>query len=144
MTFESVDPSPFEVFTGEPVAIYLRERLSEYPGVSESAKVEFIKTVMDVMIVEIKAWMTSGKIPSENQMKDVRWPDGAWQMFKESHLPEWLKKRFPTRWHIETIVTQVSHHFVCPHLVTDSRSSHIQFMATGTPFAARINHSDRY
>jgi hypothetical protein len=140
-------PSPFNTeylqFTAEKVGIYIRERLPDFPGVSESAKVEYYKSAFDGMIAQIQGWLVGGKIPTEPLKKEVRWPDGAWQMFKELHLPEWFKKKFPVRYHTEEFTVQTNHYFVCPHIVTDPREKHIQFMATGTRIASMMHPEDR-
>jgi len=126
-------------FTAEKVGVYIKATLSDFPGVAETAKVEFIKTQTVNMLAQIRAWLVGGKIPSEPQYKVVQWPDGAWQMFKENHLPEWFKRKFPVRWHHEQFVIQTNHYFVCPHVVTDPQARHVQFMATGSPLARNFN-----
>lgn len=132
----------FKMFTAEKVGIYIREKLSDFPGVAESAKLEYYKTQCDGMILTISSWLVGGKIPSESQHKIVRWPDGAWQTFKELHLPQWFKNKFPVRWHTEDFIMYTAHYFVCPHLVTDPQARHVQFMATGTNYAGYGRMSD--
>jgi hypothetical protein len=139
------DSSPFEAFTGEKIGIYMRQSLTEFPAIAESVKLEFIKSqCIDYMIAQITAWCVGGRIPTNEQSKHVRWPDGAWQMFKEVHMPEWFKDKFPVRWHEEEFKVQTNHYFVCPHLVTDSKEHHIQFMATGSRIAGMIRPDVRY
>jgi len=141
----TLPPAGFESykqFTAEKVGIYLNTAFSDFPGVAASAKFEYHKCATENMVAQIRAWLVGGKIPSEPQKKTVSWPDGAWQMFKERHLPEWFKRKFPVRWHTEEFVIETNHYFVCPHLVTDPQSRHVQFMATGTDFASYGRHPD--
>ena len=140
--FTDVPSEIFKQFTAEKVGIYLQQSFTDFPAVSESAKISYHKAGLDNMIAQIQAWLVGGKIPSEPQIKIVRWPDGVWQMFKQLHFPEWFKRKFPVRWHTEQFVIQTNHYFVCPHLVTDPQSRHVQFMATGTDFARYGRHPD--
>ncbi len=132
----------FEIFTAQKVGLYIRENFTNanFPGIAQSAKLQFIKCGLHNMVAQMTAWLVGGKVPSDPQIKVIRWPDGAWQMFKELHMSEWFKEIFPVRWHTEEFTVQTNHYFVCPHLVTDKQGDHIQFMATGTPLAGKFQH----
>ena len=132
-----------KTFNAEHVGLYVRQQFIDTPGVSETAKLNFYKCGIDNMIATLQSWIVGGKVPTDLQKKIMRWPDGAWQMFKEQHMPHWFKKKFPVRWHEEVFVVQTNHYFVCPHLVTDSRDMHVKFMATGTRLAGEM-HPGRY
>src|ERR1700693_3426288 len=106
MAYDSKDPPNLqmsvETFTAEKVHLYVRQLVSEYDAIASSAKLSsYLETITRQMALTLTCWMAGGKVPSEPRTKIVRWPDGTWQMFKEVHLPEWFKRRFPVRWHTE-------------------------------------------
>lgn len=132
------DDSRIEAFVGEMVNLYAQEFLTEYPALAANVQLGVARHVTENLIMTLRSWCWSGKIPSNESSHTVRWPDGVWQTFKERHMPKWFKHRWPVRWHEETFRSVTNHYFVCPHLVTDAQNSHIKFMATGSDLARRI------
>ena len=128
------------IFTADKVGLYINQQFSDLPGIAESLKLEIHKDLLGNMIAQMRAWIVSGRIPTNEQKKTVQWPDGCWQMFKETYAPLWFKKKFPVRWHTEEFTVQTNHYFVCPHLAGDPTSRHIQFMAIGSPLAGEMRH----
>lgn len=126
----------FRTFTAEKIGVYVRGQFTEYPGLADNMKFSFAKhPAIDNMIATIQSWMLAGRVPIDDHYDTVKWPDGAWQMFKEKHLPHWFKNKFPVRWHEERIKISSSVVFACPHLSTDEPSAHVKFMAIGTDMA---------
>jgi hypothetical protein len=128
--------STFKKFTAEKLGIYIRGELSDYPGMAETVKFSVVQhpTIRN-MIAMIQGWMLAGRVPYEEHYDTIKWPDGVWQMFKENHTPHWFKEKYPVRWHEERIKVTSSVVFACPHLASDDRNMHVQFMATGQDVA---------
>ena len=134
------EPVSFEQFTGEPVYLYVQSQLSEYAGLAKNLRISpIVKDQFGNMILQMRSWCISGKIPTNSSSETFKYPDGVWQMFKSKFMPYWFTRKYPVRMHEETYTTSVNHYFVCPHLVTDPQGKHVQFMATGTPTAGRIH-----
>jgi hypothetical protein len=130
----------FEVFNAERVYLYVSGALSDYPALAKNAKFHAHRSVaVENMVMQITTWCVSGRIPDNVTTHKIRYPDGVWQMFKEKYMPHWFTERFPVREKVVEVKETVNHYFVCPHLVTDSQNTHVQFMATGTRQAGRMN-----
>jgi hypothetical protein len=130
------DDQMYRSITVERVHVYARQYLSQFPGLAESAKFDVHASVIaNQLVATITAWCMSGIIPSNEETETVSWPDGVWQTFKMNCLPQWFKRRFPVRMASRKITTVTNHYFVCPHLVSEDKSRHLQFMVTGTPQA---------
>lgn len=128
-----------ETFQADKVYLYVQGVLSDFPGIAKNAKFEAVRQAqIDNMVMRIVTWCVSGRIEDTVTTHKVSYPDGAWQMFKEAHLPYWFKQRFPVRMKTVEVRESVSHYFVCPHLVTDEDRSHVQFMATGRHVARKL------
>jgi hypothetical protein len=129
----------FEAFNAERVLLYVQGALSDFPGLAQNSKFDAVRSAtIQNMVLQIKSWCVSGRIPDLVSTHKVEYPDGVWQMFKDRHMPYWFVKRFPVRMKTVEVKETVNHYFVCPHLVTDPQNAHIQFMATGTRLAGRI------
>lgn len=131
-------PMVMENFVAEKVSLYVQDSLRDWPGLTKNMKVEAVRFHADQLILRMHTWCVSGRVEDMNEDQVVEYPDGVWQMFKDRHLPEWFKDKFPIRRVLIKVRKTTNHYFVCPHLVTDSQSAHIQFMATGTPLAGRM------
>lgn len=145
--FNEFNAGRSEEFKGEMVHLYVQQALARYPGLAETAKFRsFAQAGLDNMIMTITAWCLSGRIPTRTEDETVRWPDGWWEMLKDSHAPAWLLRRWPVRYAEKVIVTNTHHYFVCPHVNVPAhgrdKTVHIQFMATGSPLAERMSHNE--
>ena len=133
----------FKTFEAEKVFIYAQEAMTRemvnFPGVSQNAKFDIQRTMVGQLVYTIKSMLVSGRLKDTGLSKTIQWPDGVWQMFKERHMPEWFKQKFPVRWHTEHFTIETNHYFVCPHIATDPQAHHIKFMATGTRLAGEMN-----
>ena len=122
-----------EVFEATQVHLYVSQALSDYPGLAKNVKFDAIRQAhIDNMVMRIITWCVSGRIDDLVSTETVEYPDGVWQTFKALHMPVWFIERFPVRMVKKVIEKNRSIYFVCPHLVTDDRNLHVQFMATGT------------
>jgi hypothetical protein len=131
-----------ETFTAERVNLYVQKELSEYAGMASNMETEILKSVIGSTVYLFKTWCVSGRIEDSYELKSVQYPDGVWQMFKSKYIPRWFVNRFPVRMHREEFKKVLNHYFVCPHLVTDPQSKHVQFMATGTRIASMMHPED--
>ena len=130
------DGTAFEAFEAERVHLYVTNMLSDYPGLAASADLKAMRThAVEATVLQMTAWCVAGRIPDSSYSETIEWPDGVWQMFKSKFMPHWLVRRWPVRMHQVEVTKTVNHYFVCPHLVTDPQSRHVQFMATGTRIA---------
>jgi hypothetical protein len=128
-----------ESFTAERVELYVRQSLGQYPGMAKNVKFEsYASTNIEQMIFMLKTWCICGRIEDNHVTRTVAFPDGTWQMFKLRWMPSWFLHLFPVRNIEQKFTITTNHYFVCPHLVTDDRHAHIQFMATGTRFAGMM------
>lgn len=132
---------PIEMLTIDtvPVHLYVQQMLSEYPGLADNSQLKALRThTVEAMVMQLISWCASGRIPDSTRTETFSYPDGVWQMFKDRHMPEWYKKRFPVRIKKETFKVETNHYFVCPHLKSTHKNEHIRFMATGTQIASKI------
>lgn len=60
---------------------------SEYPGIAEK-------------IINVTFEVLADKIHEDSEKVSFTWktPKTVWQMFKERHMPEWFKNRFPVHY----------------------------------------------
>jgi len=131
-----VDSAMFREFKAEKVYLYVKQALEPYSALRENSKFQAITAqTIDAMVLQIRTWCLSGRIPTRTESETVSWPDGVWQMFKHKFMPHWFIERFPVRMESREIETATHHYFVCPHLTTSDRGMHIKFMATGTDMA---------
>lgn len=132
----SMENVHYKTFIAEKICIYIRSKLTDYPGLAETVRFDVVSSpAIRHMIATIQGWMLAGRVPFEAHYDTIKWPDGVWQMFKDKYLPHWFKEKFPVRWHEERIKISSSVVFACPHLSSDDRNMHVQFMATGTDMA---------
>ena len=126
-----------QVFTAGQVHLYVQQQLTDYPGLANNSqmKLRVLQDVADGMVAQIVTWCVAGRVPDCVTHRMIEYPDGVWQMFKQKFMPRWLTRRFPVKNVQIKVVEQVSHYFVCPHLVTDAQNRHVQFMATGSRMA---------
>ena len=130
------DEAMYREFMAEMVHLTVFQTLSEYPALRDHAKFkEFALQNAREMVMQIKTWCLSGRVPSREETEVVAWPGGVWQMFKQNYMPHWFVARFPVRMYRRTIIKQTHHYFVCPHLVTEPNKHHVRFMATGSDMA---------
>ena len=126
----------------EKVYLYCQSRITEimtdYPGLSQNAKFDMIRYEAEQLILTMKTWCATGRIPDYAETEIVEWPDGVWQAFKEKFMPKWFVRRYPVRHASKTIVTERNFYFVCPHIRVPDDRTHIKFMLTGTKQAERI------
>jgi len=124
----------------ERVNLYVQSVLTEYPGLQQSANLAaHLDPNVRNMVLTLKSWCVSWRVPSNEVTEIVEWPDGPWQAFKEKYAPEWWKAKFPVRMHRHSYKTVTNHYFVCPHLVMDERDRHLQFMVIGTRQASQMH-----
>lgn len=123
------DQARSEVF--EKIHLSCNTTLVDYPAIASRARFRWMEDQnWERLIFQMKAWMLAGRVPDDSRYQRVEYPDGAWQMFKDRHLPEWLKNRFPVKMKVVEIETVRNTYFCCPHLVTDDRRTHVEFMMT--------------
>jgi len=79
-------------------------------------------------IVTLRGWMLGRKIPTMKETRFHEYPDGAWQIFKQTHFPQWLLKHFPVRLKRFEYVHTTNEYSICPHIQTESRDPHLHFM----------------
>lgn len=129
----------FEDFKGEGVNLYVQTLLSDYPTLAKHAKFQaHLSHSIQGLVMQITTWCLAGRIPSDEVIETVEWPDGVWQMFKSLHMPEWFLHKFPVRTKQVNVKKVVNHYFVCPHTLADPSWTHLKFMATGNPQAGRM------
>ncbi|SRR6266851_1936051 len=133
-----------KTFDAEKMFLYAQKSFSDLPGVASSMKLDFIRTITGQLVAQMKAMLVTGRIQDTVISESVKWPDSPWQMFKERHMPEWFKRKFPVHWHTEKVKIETNHYFVCPHIATDPQQHHVKFMATGTRLAGEMNIPGRY
>ena len=127
-------------FDCERVNLYAQTLLSEYPALANNLNYKEIRQAnAEKLVTVLSSWCLSGRIPTRTESVTVEWPDGVWQTFKNQYMPYWFNRKFPVRMKRQVFDTAQHHYFVCPHLVTDKRESHVRFMATGTRFARMFN-----
>lgn len=130
----------FERFVAEKLPVYAHTVLSQYPLLGGNAEITLrqMSDSADQLVMMIKSWMIAGRIPTNENSHTFSYPDGTWQTFKELHMPNWFKMKWPVRYKRETVTVTTNHYFVCPHLGVSDQGLHVQFMATGTDMAARM------
>jgi hypothetical protein len=141
MTTEQV-----ESFLAEQVQFYCVKHLSKSAfTIGDNAQLRvMLSHAAEDLVLTMYSWCAAGQVPSEPSTRTIRWPDGPWQAIRERFAPAWWLKRYPMRWREETVTTETRTYFVCPHVrVPSNNPLHIQFMATGTPQAMRIDREPR-
>lgn len=139
--FPFLDPTRLETFDAERVSLYVKQMLTEYPGLAENSNLRaYRQAAIDGMVLQLTSWCVSGRIPDSFETEVVEFPDGVWQTFKAMHMPYWFTSKYPVRKIRREIKKTVNHYFVCPHLHTTSQGEHIRFMATGTRVAGRMGN----
>lgn len=80
----------------EKVKIGMRECVSQY--MVDSLEIEKIEEkITNTLIYNLKAYVLSESLENRSHTVKVSYPDGAWQMFKESHFPKFLLRKFPVK-----------------------------------------------
>lgn len=130
------DINNLRTFDAEKVYLYVQKNLQPYSALSHNADFKAITAqTVDSMVLQIRTWCLSGRIPTRTESVTVTWPDGVWQTFKSKFMPQWFVDRFPVRKSQRVVETATHHYFVCPHLVSSPNGDHVRFMATGTDMA---------
>jgi hypothetical protein len=132
-----------ETFYAETVHVYVQQLLQDYPELAKNARVHcYAHHTTKALALQITSWCLTGRIPTRTEDVTVEYPNGWWQMFKQSFMPQWFTARFPVKMKVIKVQTSTHHYFVCPHVSTpatgDGFKTHIKFMATGTPLSARM------
>jgi len=137
MSFQPDDRVKYDSLIAEQVHVSAQAILADYPALGKNLKIreEIRQHAVEETAMTLVSWCLAGRIPSRTESVTIEWPDGAWQTFKHLHLPEWFVRRFPVRMKSKTVETATHHYFVCPHIVADPQTRHLQFMATGQDIA---------
>ena len=85
------------------------------------------------LLLHHRTWVRGGA-EREKIKVDVRWPADWWQAVRERWAPKWWLKRHPVRYH-EVHVDRWAFAAVCPHLETDGREVHLDWLARTDEFA---------
>lgn len=129
--FDPRETSQFEVFEAEKVHLYIQEMVSqEYPGLGNFSFRSLLLAHAKAMVLQLTGWCVAGRVPSRKETVTIRYPDGPWQALWEAYAPKWVRRKWPTRMKEEVVTTQTHHYFMCPHLLTQDRNTHVQFMMT--------------
>lgn len=74
---------------------------------------------------------TQETLVSSYVRESVKTPNTWWDMFKVEHFPQWLRERFPAKYHLVDIVVNetknITHNYICPHLEADEDRLHWAF-----------------
>jgi hypothetical protein len=135
-TTDATSSPIFRQFEAQRIFLHATKAISDYPALCKNAD---FKAVVDHsttgLVLQMRSWCLSGRIPTRTEEKTVHWPSGVWQMFKHKFMPQWFTDRFPVLYESQTLTIETHHYFVCPHLVTEDKGYHVRFMATGTDMA---------
>lgn len=130
----------YEQVEFDKINLYVQQAITKagFPGLSENTKYRaFLQVNVDNMVMQLLSWCVAGRVPSNATTEYVEWPDGPWQAFKAKYAPKWFLARFPVKNAHKNIDKVTNHYFVCPHLVTDQRETHVRFMMTARESANR-------
>ena len=128
-----------EVFDAEKVSIYVQGVVSrDYAGLGNTLKFRaYRQAQIDNMVMQITGWCAAGRVPSNTATETVEYPDGPWQALWDAYAPLWCKRRWPPRIKSVHVAKVTNHYFMCPHLPTDERNTHVRFMMTARQSSGR-------
>lgn len=95
---ERVDLERFKMV----VLSYMDKRLAQFAEKSEVEIIQEFGFTGDMIVARIVQQVWGREV----QRQECRWPADWWQAFKERWLPAWAKRRWPVRYHIETMVAR--------------------------------------
>lgn len=79
------------------------------------------------MIYTLRGSVT-GKDKVDTYHRYFRWPENWIEAFKERWFPEFLLRRYPVKYHNETVVSSYHHTKLCPHLSLGNERDHIEWL----------------
>ena len=68
-------------------------------SILDTARVDLLADVRGDLVMKLTAYVMGMK----DEKKCFEWPETWWDGFKEAHFPVWAKKRWPPRYHSESV-----------------------------------------
>ena len=79
----------------------------------------------------LRALFVQGEVKTSSREHWVNIPKTWWDMFKIRYFPKWAIKKWPPIYYQINTINNYNTYNVCPHLVTDPKATHVQFLDFG-------------
>lgn len=117
------------IFCAEQIRLNASQTISrrEFRLAGERIRVDIMAHALDTIVLSIDGYihgMTDERITIHEQ-----WPETWWDAVKVRWFPRWALKRWPAQFR-EIDIDRPLFYAVCPHLQSDERNRHLQWMAS--------------
>lgn len=86
----------------------------------KTAKFSIADRAEEQLAVTATMWLLDGHKQDVRKVHGwIMFPSTPWQFFKQKYMPEWFKSRWPVEYKSNAYVTEIHHHYVCPHVSPD-------------------------
>lgn len=110
--------------------LYMREYVSD-KFLEEMSLESYRDIITQRLLFGIKAYVWSREV-HEEIIDHITYPENWKESLKERFLPSFLKKKYPVKYHRETV--KIHHNHMCPHFNLDGLHKHIAFMSMDEPY----------